>query len=103
MSRSLALAAALLALLIVAPAARAAKKPTYEVGLASRSIAVGADGRYAGQPVYLGGYGISSPPVTAGRPASGNLGVGPSVRAITIGDGKHVMAVADAELQGWFA
>jgi len=104
MSRSLALATALLAaLLIVAPAAEAAKKPTYEVGIASRTIAVGADGKYDGQPVYLGGYGIASPPVTEGRPATGNLGDGPSVRAITIGDGKHVMAIADAELQGWFA
>src|SRR3954467_13787045 len=108
MSRTtLALAAAFAAALTLAPAAgakpRAPKKPAYEVGIAARTIAVGADGKYDGQPVYLGGYGIPSPPVTEGRPAAGNLGAGPSVRAIAIGDGKHVMAVADAELQGWFA
>ena len=106
MSRFVALAA-LAATLILAPAADAAKrrdpKPSYEVGIAARTIAVGADGTFDKQPVYLGGYGISSPPVTDGRPATGNLGVGPSVRAIVIGDGKNVMAVADAELQGWFA
>src|SRR3954471_12853652 len=102
MSRSLALAAILAAVLIAVPAAEA-KKPTYDVGIATRTIAVGADGKYDGQPVYLGGYGIASPPVTAGRPAAGSLGAGPSVRAIAVGDGKHVMAVADAELQGWFA
>ena len=107
MTRTLALAAALVASLSLASTAAAkpgrAPKPAYEVGIGQRTIAVGADGTYDGQPVYLGGYGISSPPVTAGRPASGNLGDGPSVRAIVIGDGKHLVAVADAELQGWFA
>src|SRR5947209_2154968 len=101
MSRSIVLACALA--LLLAPAAFAKRPSSYEVGIASRSINPGADGTWQGQPVYLGGYGISSPPVQPGRPATGILGDGASVRAIVIGDGKHLLAVADAELQGWFA
>ena len=39
----------------------------------------------------------------AGRPATGILGEGPSSRAFVVGDGKTTMAVADIEVQGWFA
>src|SRR6476661_6831197 len=87
MSRMTALAALAATSLLLVPAAAHAQrrdpKPAYEVGVASRTIAVGADGKFDGQPGYLG--------------------VGPSVRAIVVGDGKNAMAVADAELQGWFA
>src|SRR3954470_20628943 len=105
MTRTIALAALAAALTLAAPATakNRAPKPSYEVGVAARTIATGADGTFDKQPVYLGGYGIASPPVQPGRPAQGNLGPGPSVRAIVVGDGKNLMAVADAELQGWFA
>jgi hypothetical protein len=96
------LAAILLALALLAAPAYAA--PKYEVGLASRSISPDADGTYAGQPVYLGGYGIGGgSPVLAGRAATGVLGEGPSVRAFSISDGENAFAIADIETQGWFA
>ncbi|MCW2968090.1 MAG: hypothetical protein JWM71_1862 [Solirubrobacteraceae bacterium] len=106
------LIAAVSALLLALPAAASAahghaKLATYEVGIGSESIAVNSNGTFGGGPVYLGGYGIGGPsavgPGLGDRHATGNLGVGPSVRAIVIGDGTHYMAVADAELQGWFA
>src|SRR3954447_24732831 len=97
-----------LALAAGAPAAHAAKKTRdrggYLVGVAARSINPDANGKFDGQPVYLGGYGVGGgSPVLAGRPATGVLRDGVSVRAIAIGDGKDAIAVADAELQGWFA
>jgi hypothetical protein len=99
-------AALLLALPATAPA-RSARLGTYEVGIGSKSIAVGPNGTFEGGTVYLGGYGIGGPTVAGpglgDRHATGNLAGGPSVRAIVIGDGTHYMAVADAELQGWFA
>jgi hypothetical protein len=52
--------------------------------------------------VYLGGYGIASPPVDPGRPATGFLGDGLHVRAFAVSDGKHGAAIADIESQGWF-
>src|SRR4051812_9911496 len=93
------------ALLACAPAAGAKTfPPHYEVGIATRSINPGPDGKFDGQPVYLGGYGIGGgSPVFEGRPATGVLRGGVDVRAIVIGDGKHYMAIADAQLQGWFA
>src|SRR3954470_7124718 len=107
-ARTAALAASVaLALTGAAPAAHA--KPTkhrggYLVGVAARSINPDATGKFDGQPVYLGGYGVGGgSPVLAGRPATGVLRDGVSVRAIAIGDGKDAIAVADAELQGWFA
>lgn len=75
----------------------------YEVGLASRSINPGADGRFDGQTVFLGGYGLGGPPFFKGRPATGILGRGADVRAIAIGDGAHAIAIADEQTQGWFA
>lgn len=84
--------------------------PVYEVGLAGRSIATEADGTWKGEPVFLGGYGfgggaaIPDPSgMLAGRPATGVLGEGPSVRAMVVGDGETTAAVADVEVQGWFA
>src|SRR3954471_3103613 len=78
--------------------------PHYEVGIATRSINPAPDGKFDGQPVYLGGYGIGGgSPVFEGRAATGVLRDGVDVRAIVIGDGKHLVALADAELQGWFA
>ncbi len=104
---TIALAAACLLAPATALADPPADLPQYEVGVARRSIAVGDDGTYAGKPVYLGGYGIGGPsaagPGLGDRHATGNLGVGPSVRAIVIGDGKDAVAVADIEGQGWFA
>src|SRR4051794_14381519 len=100
---------ALLAALIASPAAAAKKGNAsenapgkYEVGIGSRSIAVDPDGTFKGGPVYLGGFGLGGPPL-GDRAATGNLGVGPSVRAIAIGDGKSTFAIADIEAQGWFA
>src|SRR3954467_3716677 len=91
------------------PAVAAAKpkppKPaTYQVGIADRAITPDADGTFAGQPVYLGGYGIGGgSPVFEGRPATGVLRGGVDVRAIVVGDGTHYVAPADAALEGWFA
>ena len=85
--------------------------PSYEVGLGARSIAPEADGKWKGQPVYLGGFGFGGGPAVpdptpkrelSGRPATGVLGEGPSVRAFVVGDGKNTSAVADMEVQGWF-
>jgi hypothetical protein len=85
----------------------------YLVGVADRSINPDPDGTFAGKPVYLGGYGLGAPPtavsenglpwVTQGRAATGILGDGIHVRAITISDGEHTLALADVETQGWFA
>ena len=78
-------------------------EPTYRVGIASRSINPNEDGTFGGGPVYLGGYGIGGgTPVFEGRPATGYLGDGLHVRAIAVSDGTHHVAIADAELQGWF-
>jgi hypothetical protein len=121
----LALAAALLA-----PAAADAKKPskpkkTYLVGMAARSVNLDANGTYAGQPVYLGGYGLGNgrvgdrfagvenpgpkPADTGlayddGRAATGNLADGIHVRAAVISTGKarENYAIADIENQGCF-
>lgn len=86
------------------------KPDRYEVGIGARSIAPGADGKWQGKPVYLGGYGfgggatVPDPSGTLkGRPATGVLGEGPSVRAFVVGDGKNTSAIADIEVQGWFA
>jgi hypothetical protein len=97
----------LIALLLAAqvPAARAAgvTKATYLVGSATRSINPDPDGTYAGKPVYLGGYGIGGgSPVFEGRPATGILGDGISVRAFAVSDGHTPFAIADIETQGWF-
>jgi hypothetical protein len=108
--RALLLASAAAALL--APAAALADPPTnlpqYQVGVDSESLALNADGSFGGGKVYLGGFGIASGNNPAGqaideRVASGNLGVGPSVRAFVVSDGTTTFAIADAELQGWFA
>jgi hypothetical protein len=77
--------------------------PHYSVGIGARFINPGTDGKFQGQPVYLGGYGLGSPPLDTGRPATGILGPGPSVRAIAISGGGRTVAVADIEVQGWFA
>lgn len=117
-----------LALLI--PASAPAKAPPkkskrhYEIGMASRSVAVSPNGSFAGQPVYLGGYGLSSGrpldtingepspaphPADYGvaysgarPPANGNLDGGPSVHAAVITAGKSNFAMADIENQGCF-
>ncbi len=82
----------------------------YSVGLATRTINPGKDGKFNGDPhpVYLGGYGIGSPPAGAvgqgvlGRAATGILGPGIDTRAIVISDGKRSIAIADMQVQGWF-
>ncbi len=86
-----------------------AATPRYEVGVGAASIAPDADGKWKGAPVYLGGYGFGggsqlpgADAVVAGRPATGILGEGPSVRAFVVGDGKTLTAIADIETQGWF-
>src|SRR3954454_14559794 len=100
---------AVTALLVGVGAQSAAARPAapssthgYLVGAATRSINPNADGTFAGKPVYLGGYGIASPPASEGRPATGFLGDGVSVRALAISDGEHATAIADIEAQGWF-
>jgi hypothetical protein len=103
--RGIFLATALFAVLAM-PAVSAAKpepKPArYFVGAAARTINPDPDGTFAGKPVYLGGYGIASPPVDPGRPATGFLGDGLHVRAFAVSDGKRAAAIADIESQGWF-
>ena len=105
----LALAAALLC-----PATASAKKTakqTYRVGMAARSVALDANGTYAGKPVYLGGYGLGNGQAIGGisydtgRSATGNLADGLHVRAavISAGKGKQNYAIADIENQGCFA
>jgi hypothetical protein len=92
-----------LAVVLPAAAGAATPKPRYLVGAATRSINPDADGTFAGKPVYLGGYGIGGgSPVFEGRPATGVLGDGVSVRAFAVSDGKHPFAIADIEAQGWF-
>jgi hypothetical protein len=77
--------------------------PRYLVGAATRSINPDPDGTFAGKPVYLGGYGIGGgSPVFEGRPATGILGDGISVRAFVVSDGRVPFAIADIETQGWF-
>src|SRR3954449_13222779 len=116
-----------LAVALALPAAATAKKPDnrYQVGVATRSLAVDANGSYAGQPVYLGGFGLGNGHVGEhfmgvdnpgphpydyglkyddGRAASGNLDGGPSVNAAVISAGKKQnFAIADIESQGCFA
>src|SRR3954452_11718137 len=94
---------AAIAALMLVPAGASAAASDYRVGVASRSINPDANGTYAGQPVYLGGYGIGSKPISDGRPATGILGDGLHVRAFAVSDGKHPFAIADIEAQGWFA
>jgi hypothetical protein len=99
---------ALVAVLALAPAAAHAADNTYQVGVGAKSIAVNADGSFGGAKVYLGGFGAGSAKSVHGvslqdRFATGNLGVGPSVRAFVVSDGHTTFAVADAEVQGWFA
>jgi hypothetical protein len=104
------LLAAAVALLLSPGAALAANNQdlsAYQVGIGAKSIAVQPDGSFGGGKVYLGGFGIGGP-TAAGvgiqdRHATGNLGVGPSVRAFVVSDGKNTFAIADAEVQGWFA
>src|SRR5581483_853738 len=78
---------------------------TYRVGAASRSISPDADGKYKGGTVFRGGYGIGggSVPGEEGRAATGVLGNGLHVRAFAVSDGEHPAAIADIEVQGWFA
>ncbi len=76
----------------------------YRAGAASRSINPDPDGTWHGQRVFLGGYGIGGgTPLLAGRPATGVLGDGISVRAFAVTGGGGAMAVADIETQGMFA
>jgi hypothetical protein len=78
---------------------------TYTVGLASRSINPGPDGKWNGANVYLGGYGISGGQpggLDQGRAANGILAGGPHVTAFALSDGKHPFAFANIEVQGWF-
>lgn len=118
---------------LVLPAAAQAKKPahvkkpaTYYVGMAARSVNVDANGTFAGQPVYLGGYGLGNGHVGEqiagqsvpgphpydyglkyddGRAATGYLADGLHVRAAVISTGKRRQnfAIADIENQGCFA
>jgi hypothetical protein len=96
--------ALLLMTLVTAARAQAdATEQPYLVGAAARSINPDPDGKFAGKPVYLGGYGIGGgSPVLAGRPATGVLGKGLSVRAFAVSDGQHAFVIADIEAQGWF-
>src|SRR3954468_16968447 len=122
---------ALAAALLVVPATANAKKvdkavKTYRVGMAARSVALDANGTFASQPVYLGGYGLGNGHVGEhfagvdnpgpkpydyglkyddGRAASGNLADGIPVRAavISAGKAKRNFAIADIESQGCFA
>src|SRR5436190_24211375 len=95
------------ALLALPGVALAKDKPPkhYSIGMASRSVAVSANGTFAGKPVYLGGYGLGNgrvgdsaagvdnpvkptdnglPTYDDGRSTDGNLDGGPSVQATVI-------------------
>ena len=99
----LAVMSAVLVLAGLAATAEAKLAKPYLVGAASRSINPDPDGTFAGKPVYLGGYGIGGgSPVFEGRPATGVLGEGLSVRAFAVSDGRTPFAIADIEAQGWF-
>ena len=99
----LAVVSAVLVLAGLATTAEAKLAKPYLVGAASRSINPDPDGTFAGKSVYLGGYGIGGgSPVLAGRPATGVLGKGLSVRAFAVSDGNSAFAIADIEAQGWF-
>jgi hypothetical protein len=77
----------------------------YTIGLASRSINPEPNGKWKGENVYLGGYGISGGQpggLDQGRAADGILGTGPHVTAFAVSDGKHPFAFANIEVQGWF-
>src|SRR4051812_19885420 len=87
---------AALAALILPAAASAKSKPSYLVGMAARSMNPTAEEIASGQ-VYLGGFGFGPE-----RAADGILGEGASVRAFVVSDGKHPLAIADLEAQGWF-
>jgi hypothetical protein len=102
-----ALLAASLVLVAVSPAQAkkvfSSPKAGYLAGAASRTINPDPDGTFAGKPVYLGGYGIGGgSPVFEGRPATGVLGDGLSVRAFAVSDRHVPFAIADIESQGWF-
>ena len=93
--------AAILLMFAATAAASAAPLPkaNYLVGAATRSINPDPDGTFAGKPVYLGGYGIGGgSPVFEGRPATGILGDGLSVRAFAVSDGQ--LAVRDRRHRG---
>jgi hypothetical protein len=120
-TRGLALAAAAALLL---PVAADAKRPRhYRFGMAARSVSLDASGSFAGQPVYLGGYGLGNGRVgdsvvgvqnpgprpadngltyDKGRTATGNLADGLHVRATVISAGRSSFAIADIENQGCF-
>jgi hypothetical protein len=98
-----AIVALALALLTAPTPANAAATPaTYDVGVATRTINPTAAEIATGK-VYLGGYGFGSPPSSSGRHATGILGEGAQVRAFAVSDGEHAWAIADMEVQGWFA
>ena len=100
---AMAATAALLALCPGSALALPDPEHPYLVGAASHTINPDPDGTFAGKPVYLGGYGIGGgSPVFAGRPATGVLGDGLSVRAFAVSDGDQIFAIADIESQGWF-
>ncbi|MEA2424553.1 MAG: hypothetical protein QOH13_963 [Thermoleophilaceae bacterium] len=113
---------------LICPAAASAKKhakppKTYSVGMAARSVNLDANGTFANQLVYLGGYGLGNGRVLDhfgnvdnpgprpadngiayddGRHATGNLADGIHVRAAVISAGKQNFAIADIETQGCF-
>jgi hypothetical protein len=75
----------------------------YEVGAAHRDLNPTAAEIRSGK-VYLGGFGATGMPPLGGRHATGILGEGPSVGAFVVGDGNGgALAIADIEVQGWFA
>lgn len=74
----------------------------YSVGLATRSLNPSRDGTFNGDTVYLGGYGVGSPPASSGRRATGILGPGIDTRAIVVSAGGRAVALADMQVQGWF-
>ena len=125
-TRFLALAAAAVLALPAAADAKAHKKTPrhYSVGMAVESVAVDANGTFAGKLVYLGGYGLGNGRVADGfagtqnpgprpadnglayddgRTANGNLDGGPQVHAAVISAGSQNFAIADIENQGCFA
>jgi hypothetical protein len=114
---------ALTALMLIPAVADARKPKHYTVGMAARDISLDPNGTFAGQPVYLGGFGFGNGRVgdrvagvenpgpkpadnglayDKGRSAQGNLADGLHVRATVISAGSRSFAIADIENQGCF-
>src|SRR5947209_7953819 len=101
---ALAAATAAFALPATASAAKPANNKHYLVGMASRSVALAANGTFGGGLVYLGGYGLGNGNVSntgitydTGRTANGNHEGGTYVRPSIITSSNQDGRVTDSD------